>query len=113
MDFGFDQTDRDEADRTRPYFVTGQSDDGDATATIYLSRTYKAHGNEVDRLEISEPTAKQIELLGATENRIQGTSKLLAALAKVPYATVGLLKARDLTCCYEALASLGFLEIEE
>lgn len=112
-DFQYDQTDTPEEARTRPYFVTGQADDGDATATIMLSRTYKAHGREIDGLEITEPNAKQLEIVGRSTNQIEGANRMLATLAKVPYASVVLFKARDINCCYEALASLGLQEEEE
>ena len=113
MDFEFDQTDRDEAERTRPHFLRSENAEGDAVAIVRLSREYKAHDKDIGEITIVEPDARQMEIFGRSQNQVEGTHRLMAACAKIPYASIAKFKARDMKCCYEALASVGFQPEEE
>lgn len=89
------------------------------STTVALSKTVKAHGEDVDELTLREPTTEDVIELGlpmlfipsasgetATELRQSVLARYISRLAAIPMGSVKALSLRDFSRCTGAV--MGF-----
>lgn len=74
------------------------------TKTITLRKPIDFEGRTIDKLELSEPTAGQMEKAAAGANGIASNLILIAEVASIPLGAVRLLKKRDLEAAVDYLS---------
>ncbi len=95
-------------ERTPPYYEISDDPSGDRIATVHLSKPLQVVDAMVTTITLHEPTAKDFESMDQGAGDIEQTNRLIAAVARIPYANICTMRGRDWMKVGEALSEMGF-----
>lgn len=72
--------------------------------TIVLSQPVQAHGEQVDELVLSAPTARIFRVLDESKGNVDSIFRMISAMAGVPISAVEMLAPEDFGRCARVVA---------